>query len=131
VVEERGLRPREELIPSLIFTETTEGRITTEELISTCILLLVVGHEMHEMTVNRITNGTLALLAHRDQWRRLVARPELARNATEAPLRSDSPVQMVERVAHNDITLSETVLLRGTNVKLVLGSGQPGFTPIR
>jgi len=51
VVEERGLRPREELIPSLIFTETTEGRITTEELISTCILLLVVGHEM---TVNRI-----------------------------------------------------------------------------
>lgn len=112
IVEERRARPRADLISSLIHAETTEGRITTEELISTCILLLVAGHET---TVNLITNGTLALLSHPDQWRRLVARPDLARNATEELLRFDSPVQMTDRVAHDDIP-------RGTNVQLVLGS---------
>lgn len=119
IVEERRARPRADLISSLIHTETTESRITTEELISTCILLLVAGHETR---VNLITNGTLALLSDPDQWRRLVDRPELARNATEELLRFDSPVQMTDRVAHDDIALGETIIPRGTNVQLVLGS---------
>lgn len=119
IVEERRARPRADLISSLIHAETTEGRITTEELISTCILLLVAGHET---TVNLITNGMLALLSHPDQWRRLAARTDLARNATEELLRFDSPVQMTDRVAHDDIALGGTVIPRGTNVQLVLGS---------
>jgi len=119
IVEERRLRPRADLISSLIHAETTEGRITTGELISTCILLLVAGHET---TVNLITNGMLALLSHPDQWKMLTKNPGLARNATEELLRYDSPVQMTDRLAHEDVTIAGEVIPRGTNVQLVLGS---------
>lgn len=119
IVEDRRIRPREDLISSLIQAEATEGRITTEELISTCILLLVAGHET---TVNLITNGTRALLSHPGQWQQLVDRPEFARNATDELLRYDSPVQMTSRLAHEDMTIAGEAIPRGTNVQMVLGS---------
>ena len=119
IVEERRVQPRADLISSLIHAETMEGRITNGELISTCILLLVAGHET---TVNLITNGMLALLSHPDQWTMLVENPGLAKNATEELLRFDSPVQMTDRLAHEDVTIASETVPRGTNVQLVLGS---------
>jgi cytochrome P450 len=119
IVAERRKNPQDDLISSLIAAETAEGKINEKELIATCILLLVAGHET---TVNLIGNGTLALLQHPDQWRALVDDPSLARNATEELLRYDSPVQMTTRLALDDLEIVGTPVSRGTEVFFVLGS---------
>jgi pimeloyl-[acyl-carrier protein] synthase len=119
IVAERREHPRDDLISSLIAAESAEGRINEKELIATCILLLVAGHET---TVNLIGNGTLALLQHPDQWQALVDDPSLARNATEELLRYDSPVQMTTRLAFDDLEIAGTPVSRGTEVFFVMGS---------
>jgi unspecific monooxygenase len=60
-VEERRARPADDLITHLIAAEQDGERLTTDELISTCILLLNAGHEA---TVHTIGNGVKALLMH-------------------------------------------------------------------
>jgi cytochrome P450 len=111
--------PQDDLISRLIQARTDEGALDEDEVIGTCILLLVAGHET---TVNLIGNGTLALLRHRDQWQRLVDDPGLARTAVEELLRYDSPVQMTGRISYEPIDLNGTHIPAGTEVNFMLGS---------
>ena len=60
-----------------------------DELIATCVLLLVAGHET---TVGLISNAVLALLRNPGQLAALVADPDLAAGAVEETLRYDPPV---------------------------------------
>src|SRR5207237_8742215 len=80
LVSERRAHPTEDLLSALITAEEEGRRLTGDELRSTCILLLVAGHET---TVNLISNGMLALLRHPDQLDRLGREPGLIRNAIE------------------------------------------------
>ncbi|MGB3328192.1 MAG: cytochrome P450, partial [Thermomicrobiales bacterium] len=116
----RKADPQDDLISRLIAADEDGKRLDEDEVIGTCILLLVAGHET---TVNLIGNGTLAMMRHRDQWETLVRDPGLARNATEELLRYDSPVQMTTRVAFEPIALDDGIVLPpATEVIFVLGS---------
>lgn len=115
----RRTESRDDLLSLLIHAEADEGRLSEEELVATCILLLVAGHET---TVNLIGNGTLALMRHPDQWRDLVAEPGLARNAAEELLRYDAPVQLTARHALETVEIGGVEIARGTHVSFVLGS---------
>lgn len=119
IVERRRDNPQDDLISRLIAARDEEGRLTDDELIATCILLMIAGHET---TVNLITNGILALMWHRDQWERLVADPSLAGNAIEELLRYDSPVQLTGRIASEDIEIGGSNVPRGSHVMFLLGS---------
>lgn len=119
IIAARRSDPQDDLISSLIAAESAEGKINEKELISTCILLLVAGHET---TVNLIGNGTLALLRHPDQWNALVEDLSVAQNATEEVLRYDSPVQITTRLAFDDLEIAGTEVPRGSEVIFVLGS---------
>ena len=72
LIAERRAAPRGDLLSALIAAEEAGDKLNEEELLATCILLLVAGHET---TVNLIGNGTLALLRHPDQLRRLRDEP--------------------------------------------------------
>ena len=72
------------------------------EIIATCNLLLIAGHET---TVNLIANAVLALLRHPDQWRALGADPGRAAAVIEETLRFDPPVQLVGRIAGADMVI--------------------------
>jgi cytochrome P450 len=68
---DRRRHPDDDLVSHLVSVRDAEGdRLTEDELVTTCILLLNAGHEA---TVNVTANGTLALLRHPDQLRRLRA----------------------------------------------------------
>ncbi len=121
VVAERRQRPEDDLISGLVAIQQEGGddRLTDDELLATCGLLLVAGHET---TVNLIGNGLLALLRHPEQWERLSREPAGVTNAVEELLRYDSPVQMTFRFAFEDVALDGQAIKRGDQVCFVLGA---------
>jgi cytochrome P450 len=68
VVEKRRVEPRDDLISGMVQAEEAEDKLSTQEIYSTCLLLLVAGNET---TTNLIGNGMLALLRNPDQLARL------------------------------------------------------------
>ena len=64
LIEERRQKPGDDLLTRLIQAEEQGDVLTQGELLSTCILLLVAGHET---TVNLISGGALALMERPDQ----------------------------------------------------------------
>ena len=110
LIAERRTSPRDDLLSALIAAEEAGDSLSEEELLSTCILLLIAGHET---TVNLIGNGTLALLRHPDQLRRLRETPALITTAVEELLRFDGPVQRTARVPNADITVGGRTIKEG------------------
>src|SRR3984893_11909414 len=76
------------------------ARLGEGDLYANSILLLNAGHET---TTNLIGNGTLALLRHPDQMRRLREEPALIGSAVEELLRYDGPVQRTARIPSEDV----------------------------
>jgi cytochrome P450 len=110
----------EDLVSHLVSVRDAEGdRLTEDELVTTCILLLNAGHEA---TVNVSGNGLLALLEHPDQLRRLRADPALLPTAIEELMRFDSPLQLFERTATEDVEIGGVTVSRGQKVAALLGS---------
>jgi cytochrome P450 len=119
LIAQRRSAPRDDLLSALVAAEDEGDRLTERELLSTCTLLLVAGHET---TVNLIANGALALLRHPDQLQRLRDDPSVTRSAVEELLRFDPPVQLTARVALEDIEIGGQTLAKGTSAVLLLAS---------
>jgi hypothetical protein len=119
IVAQRRVEPRDDLISALVKAQEDGERLNEAELLANAVLLLNAGHET---TTNLIGNGTLALLRHPDQLRRLRENPALIPNAVEELLRYDSPVQFTNRVLTADLTLGGKQLHAGETVLLLLGA---------
>ncbi|MFJ6486192.1 cytochrome P450 [Streptomyces sp. NPDC091682] len=121
LIAERRSRPGEDLISGLIAAHDEEGRLSEQEMISTCVLLLNAGHEA---TVNTTVNGWWALFRNPDQLAALRANrdPEKLSTAVDELMRYDTPLQMFERWVLDDIRIGDTVIPRGAEVALLFGS---------
>jgi cytochrome P450 len=119
IVAQRRVEPRDDLISALVKAQDEGERLNEAELLANAVLLLNAGHET---TTNLIGNGTLALLRHPDQLRRLRADPTLIPTAIEELLRYDSPVQFTSRVLKVDLSLGGKRLRTGQTVLLLLGA---------
>jgi len=115
----RRARPAEDLLSEMIAAEDNGERLTEDELIATCVLLLVAGHET---TVGLISNAILALLRHPDQFALLRDDPGLAAGAVEETLRYDAPVQMTARVARGAMHIGPVAAPDGALVLLLLAA---------
>lgn len=100
----RRADPGEDLMSGLIAVEEAGDQLTEEEIVATCNLLLIAGHET---TVNLIANGALALLRHPEHWVALGQDSSRASAIIEETLRYDPPVQLVSRVAGEDMNIGE------------------------
>lgn len=119
LISERRDHPDDTLLSAMIAAEEEGDRLSFEELVSTCVLLLVAGFET---TVNLIGNGTRALIDAPTEWRRLSADPTLVPGAVEELLRYDSPVQATSRIATEDVALDGGVhLAAGDQVIVAVG----------
>jgi pimeloyl-[acyl-carrier protein] synthase len=119
IIAERRGAPREDLLSALIAAEEAGDRMTEQELLSMCVLLLGAGNET---TTNLIGNGILALLRNPDQLAKLRADPSLLDGAIEELLRYDSPVQMTSRIALRDTAIDGVPVKEGTMVVALLGA---------
>ncbi len=115
----RRTNPGEDLVSHLVSLRDADDRLTEDELVTTCILLLNAGHEA---TVNVSGNGTLALLRHPDQLRRLREERALLPTAIEEFMRYDSPLQLFERTATEDVQIGGITVERGQKIAALLGS---------
>lgn len=121
LIEARRAHPRDDLISGLVAVEESGDQLTPDEIVATCNLLLVAGHET---TVNLIANGILAMLRHPWQWAALGADPQRASAVIEETLRYDPPVQLASRVALQDMTIGqdEVPVAKGDIMMLLLAA---------
>lgn len=119
LIARRRASPRDDLLSALIAAEEAGDTLSEDELLATCILLLVAGHET---TVNLIGNGTLALLRHPDQLHRLREDPRLVAGAVEELLRYDGPVQRTARIPSADVTIAGRTIGKGEMVMPFIGA---------
>ncbi len=119
VVDRIRAKPGDNLLSALVEVEEQGDRLTEEELIANCLLLLVAGHET---TTNLIGNGLLALLTHPEQAARLRQDPALLPTAIEELLRYESPVQWTSRIPKEAVTLDGLRIEAGQFVMLGLGA---------
>ncbi|HKF38562.1 MAG TPA: cytochrome P450 [Ktedonobacteraceae bacterium] len=118
-VQEHCEHPRDDVISALVTAEQDGDRLTEEEIVANCILVMVGGQET---TTNLIGNGMLSLLRHPDQLAKLRADPSLMSSAVEELLRYESPIQHTARLAPNDVELGEKTIQRGQTVIAVMGA---------
>jgi cytochrome P450 len=119
LIADRRKNPQDDLLSALVAAEEAGDKLSEEELVATCILLLIAGHET---TTNLIGNGMLALLRNPVQLARLKADPALIKTAIEELLRYDSPVQMTARWVLEDFEFNGQTLQRGQQVATLLGA---------
>jgi cytochrome P450 len=119
IFAERRQAPREDLISALVRVEEAGDKLTEEELLSTCVTILIGGHET---TTNLIASGLLALLQHVDELEKLKANPDLIGPAVEEFLRYEGPFQRNRRIATRDISLDGQEIKKGDLVVQFLGA---------
>ena len=116
----RKSNPGSDLISELAQVEEAGERLSTNELIATCVLLLNAGHEA---SVNGFGNGMVALLNNQNQRELLFSAPNKhSETALEEFLRFDSPLQLFERTAKEDVEISGVKIHEGEKIASLLGS---------
>lgn len=121
LIEVRRGEPGEDLLSALVHVEESGDHLTVDEIISTCTLLLIAGHET---TVNLIANASLAMLRDRKQWTMLAGNADRAPAVVEETLRYDPPVHLLARIAEGDMTGGDFTLPGGEWVMLMIAAAQ-------
>jgi cytochrome P450 len=119
LVPRRWNDPGDDLVSALVSAEDEEGRLSHDELLSTCVQLVFGGHET---TQNLISNGMFALLRTPTQLAALREDPSLIRGAIEEMLRFDGPAQLAARWARADVELGDRTVRDGELVLCLVGS---------
>src|SRR6478752_380299 len=116
---DRRAHPRDDLMTALVQAEVEGERLSEEELLGFCFLLLVAGHET---TTNLLSNAVALLADHPEIREQLKADPDLVPLAVEELLRYDSPVQGIGRTLTREVELYGQQMKPGDSVLLLFGS---------
>ena len=119
LLKEKKKHPGEDLLSELAAAESEGEKLSETELLSTCITLLVAGHET---TTSLIGNGIWALLRSPEQWEVLKADPSLVTSAVEEILRFESPVARQPRLMKVETEMGGKTLQQGEMVFQMLNA---------
>ncbi|MEY4898412.1 MAG: hypothetical protein RL294_223 [Actinomycetota bacterium] len=116
----RKVSPGTDLISTLAAAEKDGERLSVEELIATCVLLLNAGHEA---SVNGFGNGIVAAMKRPAVMQPLRDDPRIVSGtALEEFLRFDSPLQLFERTATTDTEINGVAIRQGQKIAALLGA---------
>ena len=119
LIENRRKALGDDMLSALIRAEEGGEQLTTEELITQSIGLLVAGFET---TIGLIGNGVRQLLLHPAELQRLRDNPGLVDKAVEECLRFDGPIGATRRVLHEDAVIGGYLIPKDSEVMLVLAA---------
>jgi cytochrome P450 len=120
LIEQRRREPTGDILSQLVHLQDGGDRLTDDELVGTCIMLLFAGHET---TTNHIANGLLALTRFPGELAQLRQDPQgLAAAAVEELLRYDGPSGAQVRLVNQPMTLHGKDLREGDRVFIMLNS---------
>jgi cytochrome P450 len=119
LIAAKRVNPGEDLLSGLIAVSDSGDKLNEDELVATCLLLLIAGHET---TVNLITNGYHLLLTHEDEMKKLLDDPSLIGNAVEEILRYDPPVLLTSRWVGEDMEFGGQPLKKAQTALIALGA---------
>lgn len=119
LIQDRRRETERDLLSQLVNLEDEGDRLTEDELVATCILLLFAGHET---TTNHIANGLLSLLRFPGELEALRADDALAPRAIEELLRYDGPSGAQVRIVKVERDLRGRTLRPGDRVFIMLNA---------
>jgi cytochrome P450 len=119
LITARRAAPQRDLLSELVALDDGGDRLSDDELVATCILLLFAGHET---TTHHLANGLRALLRFPAELEKLRANPALAPAAVEELLRYDGPIGAQVRIVQEAQTLHGKVLKPGERVFLLMNA---------
>jgi cytochrome P450 len=119
LVANRRAEPQGDLLSALVHADQGRGKLTEDEVLATCILLIVAGHETTALSIG---NSVRTLLRHPAQLQRLRDDLSLLSGAVEECLRFDGPVGSVGRVVAVDHEIRGKVLKKDDRVFLMIGA---------
>jgi hypothetical protein len=115
----RRAAPQRDLLSELVALDDGGDRLSDDELVATCILLLFAGHET---TTHHLANGLRALLQFPDQLEALRTNAALAPAAVEELLRYDGPIGAQVRIVQQPHELHGRQLRVGERVFLLMNA---------
>lgn len=129
-IDERRARPADDLITRLIAAEEDGARLSTDEMISTCILLLNAGHEATVHTLGNAVKALLEWAPDRASLARALDREHIA-DTVEEVLRFDAPLHLFTRQVYAEAEIAGHRFSRGDQVALLLGAAgrDPALCP--
>ena len=119
LIAERRREPRRDLLSELVHLEDDGERLSEDELVATCVLLLFAGHET---TTHHITNGLAALLRFPAELEKLRRDPARAPAAVEELLRYDGPIGAQVRIVQQPQVFHGRELRTGDRVFLMMNA---------
>lgn len=119
LIAARRAEPQRDLLSELVAVEGSGERLSEDELVATCILLLFAGHET---TTHHLANGLAALLRFPGELERLRADPALAPAAVEELLRYDGPIGAQVRIVQDAQDLHGRVMQPGERVFVLMNA---------
>ena len=117
LIERRRSQPGDDLLSRLIEAEEQGDRLTTDEMVTLCVTVLMAGTDT---TRNQLACSVAVLAQHPDQWALLREQPELSHRAVEETMRYLGAVRGTARFASEDVEFHDVLFPQGTLVSTSL-----------
>ncbi|HEY5108418.1 MAG TPA: cytochrome P450 [Acidimicrobiales bacterium] len=126
LIAARRESPGEDLLSVLIAIEEEGDRLSTDELVSLAVAVLMAGTDT---TRNQLACALALFAEYPDQWALLAERPELAPRAVEETMRYLGAVRGTVRFAPEDVVFRDVLFPKGTLVFVSLAGANrdPGI----
>ncbi|NPC56396.1 cytochrome P450 [Caenimonas soli] len=116
--EERLKQPRDDMMSWLMEVQRTDGAITADDVVYSCMLILNAGHETTQIMIG----NTVTALLESGQWQRLREQPQLVKTAIEECLRFNGPMKGTMRAAAQDMKIGGVDVKQGDRVMLLMAA---------
>ena len=111
LITTRRTSPGEDLLSTLIAIEEAGDRLSTDELVSLAVAVLMAGTDT---TRNQLACALALFAEYPEQWAVLAERPELAPRAVEETMRYLGAVRGTVRFAPEDVVFHDVLFPKGT-----------------
>ena len=118
-IEARRSQPTDDLISRLVSAETEGKKLGTRDILATCILMLVAGHET---TTRLIGNAMYCFTERPEVMAELRANPDLLPGALEEVLRYRPPLCGTLRTTTSDVRIGTTLIKAGQPILVQISS---------